>query len=149
VFDRVLLRILQEKGKFVTVAVKGAPVINDATLDDAVEAGITEYTELIDNGSDGIGTLSSPVRTVSYSLPIGRYDHQQRPGQFREPWNRRTIHACSFFQGKVPAWWPRSGPANGDIVLMQGCKFRIADFGLRISLFPTVICRKFDLWEQR
>jgi uncharacterized protein with ATP-grasp and redox domains len=57
VFDRVLLDILQDMGKDVTAAVKGSPVINDATGDDARVAGLHECAKVIDNGNDGIGTL--------------------------------------------------------------------------------------------
>ncbi len=56
-FDRVLLEILRDLGKDVTVAVKGSPVINDATRDDALAAGLSAYARIIDNGSDGVGTL--------------------------------------------------------------------------------------------
>ena len=55
VFDRLLLEQLP-LGK-VTVAVRGAPVINDATMADARVAGITELVDVIDNGSDVPGTI--------------------------------------------------------------------------------------------
>jgi uncharacterized protein with ATP-grasp and redox domains len=55
IFDRLLIEQLPiEK---VTVAVKGSPVINDATLKDAVLAGLPRIVEVIDNGSDGPGTI--------------------------------------------------------------------------------------------
>jgi len=55
VFDRLLIEQLPiEK---VTVAVKGSPVINDATMKDAVLAGLPRIVEVIDNGSDGPGTI--------------------------------------------------------------------------------------------
>jgi len=41
----------------VTVAVRGTPVINDATMADARVAGLTEIVEVIDNGSDAPGTI--------------------------------------------------------------------------------------------
>ena len=57
VFDRLLLeRLPLEK---VTVAVRGLPVINDATMVDAQAAGITELAEVIDNGTDVPGTILS------------------------------------------------------------------------------------------
>lgn len=55
VFDRWLLAQLP-LGKF-TVAVRGAPVLNDATLADAEEAGLGDFGDLISNGSDAPGTL--------------------------------------------------------------------------------------------
>ncbi|HEX9020948.1 MAG TPA: ARMT1-like domain-containing protein, partial [Nitrospirota bacterium] len=57
VFDRVLVEILRDRGKDVIAAVKGSPVINDATRDDAAAAGLSGCATVIDNGNDGIGTL--------------------------------------------------------------------------------------------
>ena len=55
VFDRLLIEALPlEK---VRVAVRGFPVINDATLEDARVAGISELVPVISNGSDAPGTL--------------------------------------------------------------------------------------------
>jgi len=55
VFDRLLIEQLPcEK---VTVVVKGRPVINDATMEDAESAGLIKLVEVIDNGSDAPGTI--------------------------------------------------------------------------------------------
>jgi len=55
VFDRLLIEQLPcEK---VTVVVKGKPIINDATMEDAGVAGLTRIVEVIDNGSDAPGTI--------------------------------------------------------------------------------------------
>ena len=55
VFDRLLIELLPYEK--ITVVVKGEPVINDATMEDAEFAGLTEMTEVIDNGSDAPGTI--------------------------------------------------------------------------------------------
>jgi len=55
VFDRLLLR--QIPAEKVTVGVRGFPVINDATLADAEEAGIAKMFKVIENGSDAPGTI--------------------------------------------------------------------------------------------
>lgn len=57
VFDRLLLEKLCQMDKQVTAVVKGIPVINDATLDDASAAGLPDSVHVLDNGNDGIGTL--------------------------------------------------------------------------------------------
>ncbi|MGQ9570081.1 MAG: damage-control phosphatase ARMT1 family protein [Thermodesulfovibrionales bacterium] len=57
VFDRLFIEVLISMGKKVTVAVKGSPVINDATREDAQEAGISEICDVTDNGSDAVGTI--------------------------------------------------------------------------------------------
>lgn len=55
VFDRLLIEALPMAK--ITVAVRGFPVINDATLDDATLAGIPELVQVMSNGSDAPGTL--------------------------------------------------------------------------------------------
>lgn len=55
VFDRLLIEALPRQK--ITVAVRGAPVINDATLEDAQMAGIPAIAPVIANGSDAPGTL--------------------------------------------------------------------------------------------
>jgi len=55
VFDRLLIEQMS-LGR-VTVAVRGAPVINDATMADAKQTGLTELVDVIDNGSDAPGTI--------------------------------------------------------------------------------------------
>ena len=63
VFDHLLIEQLPiEK---ITVVVKGSPVINDATMEDANLAGLTRVVEVIDNGSDGPGTI---LETCSQSF---------------------------------------------------------------------------------
>ena len=57
VFDRLLVETLISLGKSVIVAVKGSPVINDATVEDAAESGLVHVCEVIDNGSEAVGTI--------------------------------------------------------------------------------------------
>ncbi len=55
VFDRVLIEHLLPKR--IILAVRGAPVINDATIEDAQATGLTELVTVISNGSDAPGTI--------------------------------------------------------------------------------------------
>lgn len=57
VFDRILIETMQSLGKRVVAVVKGAAVLNDCTIEDAIETGLTEICEVIDNGSDAVGTI--------------------------------------------------------------------------------------------
>ncbi len=57
VFDKLLIETLVSRGKDVVAVVKGSAVINDCTKEDAAEAGLTEICEVIDNGSDAVGTI--------------------------------------------------------------------------------------------
>jgi uncharacterized protein with ATP-grasp and redox domains len=56
-FDRLLIEELVSRGKKVTAAVKGSPVLNDVTRDDAAQVGLDQVCRVIDNGSDAIGTI--------------------------------------------------------------------------------------------
>ena len=57
VFDKLLIEELTAAGKHVTAVVKGSAVLNDVTRDDAVQVGLDAVCEVIDNGSDAIGTI--------------------------------------------------------------------------------------------
>ena len=56
VFDRVLIEVL---GKPVTYVVRGGPILNDVTLEDALEVGLDEVAEIVDNGARIPGTVPS------------------------------------------------------------------------------------------
>ncbi|MHB9129680.1 MAG: damage-control phosphatase ARMT1 family protein [Armatimonadota bacterium] len=55
VFDRLLIECLPREK--VTLVVRGAPVINDATHADAATVGLGALVEVMDNGSDIPGTV--------------------------------------------------------------------------------------------
>jgi len=55
VLDRLLIEQLPTDR--VALAVRGQPIINDATRADAEAAGLTELVEVFDNGSDAPGTI--------------------------------------------------------------------------------------------
>ena len=57
VFDRILIE--QISPDRVTLVVRGGPVINDATMADALFVGLDRFVKIIDNGSDAPGTLLS------------------------------------------------------------------------------------------
>jgi hypothetical protein len=53
--DRLLVERLGPER--LTVAVRGGPAINDATMEDAVDVGLDRVVKVIDNGSDAPGTI--------------------------------------------------------------------------------------------
>jgi len=55
VFDRLLIGLLPLQR--VTVGVRGHPIINDATVEDAEKAGLLDLVNVVDNGSDAPGTV--------------------------------------------------------------------------------------------
>jgi damage-control phosphatase, subfamily I len=55
VFDRVLVEQLLKHSVDITFCVKSGPIINDATVEDALTAGVTGLVPVITTGSDDIG----------------------------------------------------------------------------------------------
>lgn len=54
IFDKFLIE--QMPYEKITLAVKGGPIVNDATRDDAIESGLSSIIRVIDNGFDAQGT---------------------------------------------------------------------------------------------
>ena len=57
VFDKLLIETMNHPN--VTFAVRGKPVINDVTMDDARQVGIDKVAKVISNGSDAPSTILS------------------------------------------------------------------------------------------
>jgi uncharacterized protein with ATP-grasp and redox domains len=60
VFDRILIeQLLQIKKLEIVFVVREEPIINDATLDDALQVGLNKVATIISNGSDAPATILS------------------------------------------------------------------------------------------
>jgi uncharacterized protein with ATP-grasp and redox domains len=71
VFDTLLVEQLKDMGSTVIVAVKGGPVINDATLEDAESSGMSKVADkMITTGTDAVGLA---LKDVSQEF-LGFYD---------------------------------------------------------------------------
>lgn len=74
VFDKPLVKALKRLGKEVIYAVKGKPILNDATYEDALEVSMTELCRVISNGSDKVGTwiedCSEEFRDIFYGSDV-------------------------------------------------------------------------------
>ena len=70
VLDKLAVKILKEKYPQlnITVIVRGYPIVNDATMEDAEEIGLTDIVKVTGNGSNVGGTwfpgLSNEARTL-------------------------------------------------------------------------------------
>jgi len=71
VFDRVLIETLPVK---VIYAVKDGPIVNDATMEDAIAAGLDQCTVLVSTGSDAQGLIlnlcSDELLQIFQSAPL-------------------------------------------------------------------------------
>lgn len=57
VFDKVLMEGLRAQKKMVIAAVKGGPILNDATIEDARSVGLDKVVRVIDTGSNYVGVI--------------------------------------------------------------------------------------------
>lgn len=122
VFDRLLIEILNGMGKNVKAVVKGSPVLNDSTIEDADNVGLTDVCEVIDNGSDCIGTIlemTSPEFNKAFnsaSLIISKGQ-----GNFETIWNAANISdkkVFFLFQSKCDVVSKELGLSKGSMLLM-------------------------------
>jgi uncharacterized protein with ATP-grasp and redox domains len=117
VFDRVLI---EEIDKPVTYVVRDVPVINDATYEDAVKAGLDRITTIISSGTDAPGTVLKTCSEVFRKI----YDNSEfiiskGQGNYEVLSNeRRPI----FFllKAKCQVIADDIGIHEGDIVLKRG-----------------------------
>lgn len=76
VLDKLAVKILKEKypNLDITVIVRGYPVVNDATMEDAEEIGLTDLVRVIGNGSNVGGTwipgITSEARDLLYDADL-------------------------------------------------------------------------------
>ena len=70
VLDKLAIKILKETypDLDITVLVLGYPVINDATMEDAEEIGLTDLVKVIDNGSNVAGTWIPGINQTAREL---------------------------------------------------------------------------------
>ena len=61
VFDRLLIEKIMEYGVDVVVVVKSGPIVNDACLKEAIDAGLDEIAEIITVGSDSGGIVKEMI----------------------------------------------------------------------------------------
>jgi uncharacterized protein with ATP-grasp and redox domains len=119
VFDRILIETMVSHGKKVAAVVKGSPVINDCTLEDAVEAGMTGVCEVIDNGSDGVGTIlewtSAGFRQRYAQAPFIISKGQGNFETLRDP--EKTIFY--LFQSKCEVVSKELGLSLGSMILKE------------------------------
>jgi len=121
VFDRLLIEQLPIER--ITVAVKGEPVINDATMEDANLAGLTRIVEVIDNGSDAPGTI---LETCSQNF-CNRFENADliiAKGQGNyETLSNVDKNIFFILKAKCPVIARDLGCKVGEMILRRGEKF--------------------------
>ncbi len=117
VFDRVLIEALDMP---VIYAVKGGPILNDATREDALAAGVDRVAEVTSTGSDAPGTILDRCSEEFRRL----YDEAEliiAKGQANyETLSEESTKVFFLLQTKCPVIARDVGVPVGSIVLRQG-----------------------------
>lgn len=61
VFDKLLLGKIKEYGLEITIAVKSEPILNDACMKEALDAGLDEFGEIVEIGAGTVGYVDSEI----------------------------------------------------------------------------------------
>jgi uncharacterized protein with ATP-grasp and redox domains len=61
VFDKLLLSKIKEYGLNITIAVKSEPILNDACMAEALDAGLDEFGEIVEIGAGTVGYVDSEI----------------------------------------------------------------------------------------
>jgi len=122
VFDRALVGYLASAGHTVTFAVHGGPILNDALLDDAREAGMDRMAALVSTGSNWVG-LELETVSAGFRKVFGEAEVVIGKGQG----NFETLHGVAhtppatwfLLKAKCPSVARALGVAFGDVVLKK------------------------------
>ncbi len=61
VFDKLLLAKLKEYDLDITIAVKSEPILNDACMEEALDAGLDEFGRIVEIGAGTVGYVDSKI----------------------------------------------------------------------------------------
>ena len=61
VFDKLLLSKIKEYDVDITIAVKSEPILNDACMKEALDAGLDEFGEIVEIGAGTVGYVDSEI----------------------------------------------------------------------------------------
>jgi uncharacterized protein with ATP-grasp and redox domains len=116
VFDKILIEELTSSGARVTAVARGAPILNDATVDDARSARLHESAVVINNGSPMIGTDLGSCSDEFRQL-FDEADLIVSKGQANfETLNETTAPVFFILKAKCPEVARELGVATGDVV---------------------------------
>lgn len=120
VFDKILIEGLRAQGKMVVAAVRGGPILNDATMEDAKQVGLDKVVRVIDTGCNFVGVVRE--KSSDFFLQVlDAADMVIAKGQG----NYETLDDIGdrgFFilKAKCDHVARALGVNNGDLVLAQG-----------------------------
>ncbi len=118
VFDRALIELIGPAR--VTLGVRGSPILNDVTVDDAAEVGLSELVDVIPNGSDAPGTILNEC-SPEFLRAFDAADVVLAKGQGNyETLSDAPREVFLLFKVKCPVVAEDAGEAMDAIVVVRG-----------------------------
>jgi len=122
VFDRLLIEVLDRP---VLYAVKGGPVLNDATEEDARAAGVDSVATIISTGSDAPGTLIQEC-SLAFRDVFNRASVVLAKGQANyETLSDAGEHVFLLLQAKCPVIARDVGAPVGSMIVKRAASMRV------------------------
>jgi uncharacterized protein with ATP-grasp and redox domains len=139
VFDKLFIEVLKrfypERGHHFTVVVRGAPIINDATMADAEMIDLDEVASVIDNGDNAPATVlhhvSAQTRKIYESADLIISKGQ---GNF-ETLNEEKKNIYFMFRVRCPVISRELNVPEGGLVLMHN----------HYNGFPRINCEQKNI----
>lgn len=129
VFDTLLMETLRRlrPGIEIHAAFRDVPIVNDATVDDALSVGMDAFAEVISSGSRLAGTILEDC-SADFRLRFGSSDLVLSKGQGNLSSLMDDVDDRVFFlfRTKCAPAARRSGTSRGNLQMIQGTTFPIA-----------------------
>ena len=142
VFDRLFIEVLQrfypERNHTFTVVVRGAPIINDATLEDARLVDMEKIARVIDNGDNAPATLLSQVSSEMRSY-YEKADLVISKGQGNyESLNEENKLIYFVFRVKCPVISKVLNVPEGSLVMKRSHTSEIGKFACNTNKYESI-----------
>lgn len=121
-FDRLLVEVLKAQGVNITYVVKGSPILNDATREDADLVKMDEVATVIDNGNPYLGTIlsrCSPALIEAFTQADIVISKGQANYESLESSPEAGTKTFFLLRAKCPVVAEHLGVKLGDIVFKQ------------------------------
>jgi len=123
-FDKILVEELIAFGKKVTFVVREEPIINDATMEDAIFCGMDKIARVISSGSKAPGTIVSHCNKEFQQIFFNsRFIISKGQGNF-ETLSDFELPIFFLLKVKCPVIGRELGAKTGDIILRLNPNFR-------------------------
>ena len=130
VLDKLFIKLIKKRfsGLSITAIVRGGSVINDATMDDAREVGLSDLVRCIGNGDAAPGTVLSRISPeATEAIRSADLIISKGQGNFESLYGEEGLDPYFLFMCKCELFVRRFGMKQYSSVFRRGRRIKIAD----------------------